>query len=1041
MPDLIGSEFRASNRLKKKVLVERKAKAIIDDTLTCLEKSDPPEAAYRSQLKTLLPLLKQYFVSSNDFIVARRCLSQHIDSGNADGKWSLPVPAYPIRMTTRKNFRNKKWFQIMGEIAEEYEKLCNYLDSDSPMLSEKDTLAMCLLSSAIHGGLCSTEYLLAFANQLINEKKPFFRHEGKYWVDISVESSLAPSNMRRENGDEYCIRRWFPDTHSMMWAYKFRREVNKFEVNRVDASQVLTWIRSLFRLSSPEFNLSTNSLGVFLKSCVGITEMLEGVSLPTALSQYAIGDVQSSSLPPNQYSQINQNPGQLNLTGVSLLEFGSFDQIGGGGGVRKKSSKLPRPTAYLLRELRRAFKDPIGSVAKLSPVNVVQSLKELRSDQEWPEMVSVLIDWLIDLLAVKKLKVSSAKRYFSSVGSAWLRSAVSFDPLEKEADDFMEIYDEMLDSHLSEKNRIYAQDRLYQLHDFGTMSLGWPCLPDASRNRSGSGYPFVNAGYIPKEVYRALLDALGSFTDLREQDKAGLKCLAIIAMRTGLRKSEILKLRLTDIEESEESYLFIKNNRYGDNKSSSSLRKIPLEALLIKSEMVLVQSYIQSRRRVYGRTPQALLFSKSSSPILPLNGHQITRAFNFILRNLSGVNYTFHHFRHTALSNFQVALSSNAHKILNAYRLFDGALADQIRILIYGKNSFGSHRDDYWAVAGLAGHLSPETTLSCYLHFSDVLLADALAEQVTKRSARYLSDKIGIPAYAVTRIRKNAEQSGGKISSGLIPVALFDGYLSKKMARFSYDIGSTAQNSREVQNYSGLDVVPCTESLIESAIQTLKLYEEGLSTFEISDMLFDEGSKQGQLKKMSDIQRYIDNAKRLATIKTNKGASRFVPSTVSPVLRGLNLSPSRPRTMSDLQDADQIITSLRSQYINHKTSISWCIGYFINHTDTSSSSIKFTNKADLDMFLGTMLLVTKANRWHIRFTLQPGCKREWKSGLHKKISTDVAASPKTQKNRAELHFLNVNSKSYSTANGSFEKYSSNSLRYVFHLLGVVVGPF
>jgi len=100
-------------------------------------------------------------------------------------------------------------------------------------------------------------------------------------------------------------------------------------------------------------------------------------------------------------------------------------------------------------------------------------------------------------------------------------------------------------------------------------------LPDSN------GEPkHVRSNFINEALFSSVLQTIDRIQDCSEPIRHQLKVIAILTYRGGLRLSEVLKLQLKDLESSEEGWLFVRNNRYDDNKNTYSRRKIPLWPLL-----------------------------------------------------------------------------------------------------------------------------------------------------------------------------------------------------------------------------------------------------------------------------------------------------------------------------------------------------------------------------------------------------------------------------------------------------------------------------
>lgn len=473
----IGSDGRIERKDKNKKKIEQDTREIIERNLTCLSKQEINIDEYQLQLKDVLDAIELNYKIASNFRISRAYLSQYIDQGNADKAWALPVPPYPIRITTDKTIRTTSWFQLMSVIAEGYSVTNAFYSQSDVGISDDDALSMCLLSAAIHGGLCEPHSLVAFANMLLNDAKPLQIKEQACWVDIIIKESVMPSNAKDDEGHPYTLRRWFPDTNTLLWIFRVKSLKANFTANSIDALYVLTRIRKLFNSASFFRPIPTNSLRKFLQSCIGITETLPGVRLPNALAMYAIGSVHSVSLPSRSYRYLcfnqmtsNQNTTiDININDFDQIEYSKLSQV-------RSKRRLKIVNARLVRDIKRALCGVANSPSKRSKTEALRSLILIREYDDRPYMINIFIEWLIWLLKERNLKPSSVYRYYSSIGKAWFEGAWSFDPYEKIEEDFINLYEGIIDTLKSEDSKHYAMDRLIQCHEFGVLKADFPYI-------------------------------------------------------------------------------------------------------------------------------------------------------------------------------------------------------------------------------------------------------------------------------------------------------------------------------------------------------------------------------------------------------------------------------------------------------------------------------------------------------------------------------------------------------------------------------------
>ncbi|MEZ5495219.1 MAG: tyrosine-type recombinase/integrase [Gammaproteobacteria bacterium] len=91
---------------------------------------------------------------------------------------------------------------------------------------------------------------------------------------------------------------------------------------------------------------------------------------------------------------------------------------------------------------------------------------------------------------------------------------------------------------------------------------------------------------MSNQVFNRFLNKYKSSKNDLQYYKRMMISIFIILYRTGLRVGEVLKIKLKDIEISDEFWIDIRENNKGDNKTYSSLRRIPLGILLKKEEHI-----------------------------------------------------------------------------------------------------------------------------------------------------------------------------------------------------------------------------------------------------------------------------------------------------------------------------------------------------------------------------------------------------------------------------------------------------------------------
>ena len=325
----------------------------------------------------------------------------------------------------------------------------------------------------------------------------------------------------------------------------------------------------------------------------------------------------------------------------------------------------------------------------------------------------ILIEWIISLLSGKKpILTASAEKYLSAIGYDWLYYTLGEDVLNWDVEDFETVYEQILDFkrlELGNEAIHYPAGRLQQLHQFAHQKFGIVKvdIPEASADKK------VRAEWISPTLYHAILQQLRQCVDSLEVDM--LVSLFILLMRTGMRKLELLGLRYSDIENIEQGQpaIIVRPNQHRRLKTDVSIRRIPLNVVLLPAELTFVLEYLQSNR---SNNRHQLVFTLSSSHER-LPNTLPNRLLDEILQRIDprATHHTIHGFRHTAISNFSLLLNADI-QLASALTGFSQSQILDIRTTLLGTDGFNQF--GWYLVAGLAGHLSPERGLEYYNHFA-----------------------------------------------------------------------------------------------------------------------------------------------------------------------------------------------------------------------------------------------------------------------------------------------------------------------------------
>lgn len=237
-----------------------------------------------------------------------------------------------------------------------------------------------------------------------------------------------------------------------------------------------------------------------------------------------------------------------------------------------------------------------------------------------------------------------------------------------------------------------------------------------------------------------------------------LRLACLQAGHLGLRLHEIHNVRLQDFYVSQGIiFLFVHIS-----KSRAGLRTIPLTLLLHPNDLHLfVDQWRRRRHEVRGDLSRPFL--ALGEPGEGLSEKELGRLLGKYIKKLDKAmqleaDASLHDFRHTALSflllRYWLArfdLPPADLQLNLSHRLFTSECLTGIRTLLDGpgKQPLANGADLYdpilYAISRVAGHASPETTISSYLHTFDLLhLLSITREDITS------CERITLPPFAQT---------------------------------------------------------------------------------------------------------------------------------------------------------------------------------------------------------------------------------------------------------------------------------------------------
>ena len=853
----------------------------------------------------------------------------------------------------------------------------------------------------LYGGLCRPALWPALA-QALNKPRPLKGNSECCWLVLErVPDRHQASNVyikEPETGElvAHCEIVYVPDTISLGLLRQFLQQKPSGWQPPGTPAECLALLNQELGTHVSKMRLAYGGITV--------TEHQKGIELPQVLVEYATGRQPSASLPYCYWRRLLQ-PGLLPCNVSSFEQFTTFPpQLN--QQRKKQANRSSKP--YLITQLRELLtSDPARYKSKRAVIN---ELREL-SREELVLSEATLVNWLLEHLEDRGNAISTAKRYFNAIAAEWLTATADQDLLSYCSEDFHDLYLSILNRPRSQQDREYRAGRLEDLHLFGSKVLGFPPLPEPLQEGSDV-IVRISSAVVDEPLFSALLKQLQSLEDLGEHLRRTYLCFLIIAYRTGLRPGEIAKLRLCDIEPSAMAWLFVRNNRYGSNKTEAALRKVPLYPLLTEKEYELVSQFI-GERRLNSEKPTQLLFHQPENPYEPLGTMPLSLAVRTILGELSGgLYYRLYHLRHSALSRLQLLLHEDYLSLPEAMDTllpYSVAKRKSLRTLITGQSRL---RDRYSALAVFAGHSSPDTTLSTYLHFTDVLLGLHLRHNQRELNAVQAQVMLGLRPFRISQLQKEEVP--------ITPAHTAD-YIRKRLSRYIEPVRmpKAAQLPHpEVPLSSG------NNSKYEPMLAVLSKIQDGYDHREIA-WFYQLSTEQ--------IEEWHQSALALRALTTEKQLPRLFPRS-----RRHQLLPPEPLGVAEKRDVAKALAGCRVLYrpSQQRDELKWLVRYTLTNSNSSRSGVRFDDAETFHRYMAVASQLFDWPRWRLqlRHTDKNIIKR-WQCG-------PLNIQPYRMKQKARFEqgsgWLTLRHQEEADRKEPDKTgYASHSLRIVLHRLAII----
>lgn len=440
-------------------------------------------------------------------------------------------------------------------------------------------------------------------------------------------------------------------------------------------------------------------------------------------------------------------------------------------------------------------------------------IKKQVTQECWPERVRLFAAWVVELC-------EHGTRYKNNLAYNTVTEYVDLvcvPLLELSGDSFADLTDvEYEDFYLralfypgSRNDKTKLAGRLREFHEFLEESFGaeepdWSVLYQAVGLKSQSG---ISSNICCPWEYLTALNTILNDQRLAPKLREQYTFLLVCGYRFGLRFGEAFRLQWRSVQTDpviDEIWIQIRNSVFGTVKTESSTRQTPLIGELTKAEDELIRLMLSSVSEDSRVDPLTGFMHQDGSTRELIDRAAASQYLNALLKAVTGDRTSrYHHLRHTWAMQ-RLAEAMRPVKEDGAWSTFSKAITDDGRFTGGERSMWGEEDIDtrYLQAISLAlGHASEETTLTSYIHVTDVYSAE-VAESSGTLHDTVLSYALGVTPAALRQRRSRSRPD------------------SKRMAR-DYFLPSAQQHQVPAPEIDVTDEAPEVFALPYEATQTV----------------------------------------------------------------------------------------------------------------------------------------------------------------------------------------------------------------------------
>ncbi|EGG99693.1 hypothetical protein imdm_806 [gamma proteobacterium IMCC2047] len=410
----------------------------------------------------------------------------------------------------------------------------------------------------------------------------------------------------------------------------------------------------------------------------------------------------------------------------------------------------------------------------------------------------------------------------------------------------------------------------------------------------------------------------------------------------------------------------------------------------------------------------------------------ISGLVRYILKSMTGFDYTFHHLRHAAISRIYAVLEADD-ELISMVSPYSKEDALKLRKAIHNINEDGALRDIFWSLSALAGHASPETTFNNYIHFCDKALGGRLRKTTACFSKAAIAEMTGLTGNKLTRICKQQAITGDSIPVQMLEREFLENIKPyRELIRQRKGKKPLPYMSRSISKPEGSAAIT-----IDQCHAVLRDAERGMSFVELS---------MNYQVPETKIYQWVKNARYLSSLKTKADHKRLYSASRKAVYIGEVLVPPRPNSNAERFQVNMAVDALRVMYQANKAEVEWSIRYYFENSHTSRSGIEFRDMNSLRRFIAVYGDAFPLKSW--RFYYYPlkngdhaAAWRQVSDGIVFEVQNrEVRRVSRFPCGKGILHLCHPHEAELlkKDNNVTANKYCSSAIRFVVHMLAIML---